>query len=124
MAVLLVRAGVRTTLLCRTVEQVNELAAGRHNERYLPGVELPRDLKIRTLGTRDDQFSRPDLVFLAVPSKGIGEALEQLRELEALAEGIPEVEGPRRPRAPVPDQGWGGQAAGCVLRLVARGLPR
>jgi glycerol-3-phosphate dehydrogenase (NAD(P)+) len=80
-AVLLVRAGVRTTLLCRTVEQVNELIAGRRNERYLPGVELPRDLKIRALGAREDQFARPDLIFLAVPSKGIGEALEQLRGL-------------------------------------------
>jgi glycerol-3-phosphate dehydrogenase (NAD(P)+) len=66
-AVLLVRAGIRTTLLARTVEQVTELAASRRNERYLPGVELPRELKVRALGAREDQFSRPDLIFLAVP---------------------------------------------------------
>ena len=80
-AVLLVRAGVRTTLLCRTAEQVYELAGERRNERYLPGVELPRELKIRTLGAREDQFARPDLVFLAVPSNGLGDALEELRGL-------------------------------------------
>jgi glycerol-3-phosphate dehydrogenase (NAD(P)+) len=60
---------------------VHELAESRRNERYLPGVELPRDLKVRALGVREDQFSRPDLVFLAVPSKGLGEALEELRAL-------------------------------------------
>jgi glycerol-3-phosphate dehydrogenase (NAD(P)+) len=80
-AVLLVRAGVRTTLLARTLDQVEELADGRRNERYLPGVELPRELQIRALGTREDQFSRPDLVFLAVPSKGVGEAIEELQKL-------------------------------------------
>ena len=80
-AVLLERAGVSTTLLCRTVEQVHELATARRNERYLPGVELPRDLKVRALGAREDQFARPDLIFLAVPSKGLGEALEELRGL-------------------------------------------
>jgi len=80
-AVLLVRAGVSTTLLCRTVEQVHELATSRSNERYLPSVPLPRELKIRAFGTREDQFARPDLVFLAVPSKGLGEALEELEHL-------------------------------------------
>jgi glycerol-3-phosphate dehydrogenase (NAD(P)+) len=78
-AVLLVRAGLRTTLLCRTVEQVVDLATDRRNDRYLPGVELPRELKVRALGARADQFERPDLVFLAVPSKRLGEALEELR---------------------------------------------
>ena len=80
-AVLLVRAGLRTTLLCRTVEQVHDMVSDRHNDRYLPGVALPRELKIRTLAARDDQFSRPDLVFLAVPSKSVGEAVEELRSL-------------------------------------------
>jgi hypothetical protein len=44
-------------------------------------VELPRDLKIRALAAREDQFSRPDLVFLAVPSKGLAEALDEMRRL-------------------------------------------
>jgi NAD-dependent glycerol-3-phosphate dehydrogenase N-terminus len=46
-ALLLVRAGVRTTLLCRTEEQARQVAEARQNERYLPGVELPQQLKVR-----------------------------------------------------------------------------
>jgi len=77
-AVLLVRAGVRTALLCRTAEQADELARTRHNERYLPGVPLPRELRIRALADAHDQLARSDLVFLAVPSKTLPEALTEL----------------------------------------------
>jgi glycerol-3-phosphate dehydrogenase (NAD(P)+) len=77
-AVLLVRAGVRTTLLCRTSEQAERLIAAGQNEHYLPGVALPERLKVRVLGGRDDQFHRADLVFLAVPSAGLGDAAEEL----------------------------------------------
>ena len=88
-ALLLVRAGVRTTLLCRTPEQAEELDDRRENERYLPGVALPRELKIRALGGREDQFHRVDLVFLAAPSKGLAEALAELdRQGVARAAGI------------------------------------
>jgi len=80
-AVLLERAGARTTLLCRTEEQTDALCRTRENEHYLAGVELPEDLKIRTLGARDDQFSRPDLVLLAVPSKGLAEAIVEIAAL-------------------------------------------
>jgi glycerol-3-phosphate dehydrogenase (NAD(P)+) len=81
-AVLLERAGLRTTLLCRTDEQAKQLAAARRNERYLPGIELPRDLRIAALGAQGDQFARADLIFLAVPSKGIGEAISELGRMD------------------------------------------
>ncbi|MEA2423018.1 MAG: glycerol-3-phosphate dehydrogenase [Thermoleophilaceae bacterium] len=77
-AVLLVRAGVRTTLLCRTREQAEELGAARENKRYLSGVELPERLKIRVLGGFEEQFRRTDLIFVAVPSAGLSAALEEL----------------------------------------------
>jgi glycerol-3-phosphate dehydrogenase (NAD(P)+) len=77
-ALLLDRAGVRTTLLCRTEEQAKLVADARVNERYLPGVPLPPGLKVRVFGNRSDQFDRPDLLFLAVPSKAFGEAVDQL----------------------------------------------
>ncbi len=80
-ALLLERAGIRTTLICRTEEQAEELERERVNERYLPGVELPKELKVRPFGGRPDQFRRPDLVFLAVPSKGLGEALAALEDM-------------------------------------------
>src|SRR2546423_5920719 len=77
-ALVLDRAGVRTTLLCRTAEQAERVTASRENERYLPGIRLPDRLKIRKLGGRDDQFHRSDLVFVAGPSTGIGAAIAEL----------------------------------------------
>lgn len=77
-ALLLERAGVRTTLLCRTEEQAVELERTRENKAYLEGVELPERLKIRTLGNREDQFLRADVVFLAVPSGGLHAAFDEL----------------------------------------------
>src|SRR2546423_3469379 len=77
-AIVLDRAGLRTTLLCRTAEQAERLAESRQNERYLAGVRLPDRLKVRALGGRDDQFHRSDLVFLAVPSSGIDAAIAEL----------------------------------------------
>ena len=47
----------------------------------LEGVRLPPALKVRVLGNRQDQFSRPDLVFIAVPSKGMGPALAEIQAL-------------------------------------------
>jgi glycerol-3-phosphate dehydrogenase (NAD(P)+) len=79
--VLLERAGIRTTLLCRTAEQARELADARENGRYLPGVELPRDLRVHPLGASQEHLARADLILLAVPSKGIGEAIAELRQL-------------------------------------------
>jgi glycerol-3-phosphate dehydrogenase (NAD(P)+) len=73
------RAGMRTTLLCRTREQAEELDRTRENKRYLPGIELPERVKVRLLGGVEDQFGRSDLIFVAVPSKGLQEALAELR---------------------------------------------
>ncbi|MGI8945251.1 MAG: NAD(P)H-dependent glycerol-3-phosphate dehydrogenase [Thermoleophilaceae bacterium] len=80
-ALLLERAGIRTTLLCRTAEQAQRLLADAENAHYLPGVALPDTLKVRTFTEREDQFDRPDLVFLAVPSRGLGEALAEIERL-------------------------------------------
>ena len=75
-ALLLERAGVRTTLLCRTPEQAERLIRSRENEKYLPGVPLPERLKIRVIGARDGQFQRSDLVFLEVPSNALDSEIE------------------------------------------------
>jgi glycerol-3-phosphate dehydrogenase (NAD(P)+) len=80
-ALLLERAGIRTTLLCRTAEQAEKLTADGENKHYLPGVPLPQTLKVRAFTARMDQFDRPDLVFLAVPSKGFGEALAEIERM-------------------------------------------
>src|SRR4051794_41925224 len=106
---------MRTTLLCRTAEQARALSESRSNERYLPDVELPERLKIRVLGGVEEQFMRSDLIFVAVPSSGLSEALAELVRQGgapgagggALAEGL----GPPGGTPPPPAVG-GGVGAG------------
>jgi glycerol-3-phosphate dehydrogenase (NAD(P)+) len=74
-AVLLARGGTRTTLQARTAEQAQRLASARVNEEYLPGVRLPRELRIEPASVG---LARADLVFLAVPSRGLDEVIAGL----------------------------------------------
>jgi glycerol-3-phosphate dehydrogenase (NAD(P)+) len=81
MALLLARAGLRTTLQARTPGQAREVEAAHENREYLPGVELPPELKVEASGAG---LERADIVFLAVPAHSLGEATAALR-----ASGIP-----------------------------------
>jgi glycerol-3-phosphate dehydrogenase (NAD(P)+) len=74
--VLLARGGLRTTLQTRTAEQAAEIDRGRENSRYLPGVELPPQLRIEPTSAG---VARADYVFLAVPSQRLGEVIDSLR---------------------------------------------
>jgi glycerol-3-phosphate dehydrogenase (NAD(P)+) len=119
-AVLLVRAGLRTALLCRTAEQAEVLAQSRHNERYLPNVELPRELRVRPLAAGRDQLARSDLVFLAVPSKALPGALAELGGLGvsqragivSLAKGLVPPDG--LPASVALEAVYGSQRVACV----------
>jgi glycerol-3-phosphate dehydrogenase (NAD(P)+) len=119
-AVLLVRAGLRTALLCRTAEQAETLAESRHNERYLPNVELPRELRVRPLAAGRDQLARSDLVFLAVPSKALPGALAELGGLGvsqragivSLAKGLVPPDG--LPASVALEAVYGSQRVACV----------
>jgi glycerol-3-phosphate dehydrogenase (NAD(P)+) len=75
LAVLLARGGLRTTLQTRTAEQATLIDREHENRRYLPGVELPSQLHI---GPASAGVARADYVFLAVPSRGLGEVIESL----------------------------------------------
>ncbi len=66
---------MRTTLQARTAEQAESLARERENRTYLPGVELPAQLRIEP---SSEGVARADYVFLAVPSRGLGEVIEAL----------------------------------------------
>jgi len=74
LAVLLARGGLRTTLQTRTAEQAALLDSERENRNYLPGVELPSQLRIEPASA----VARADYVFLAVPSNGLGEVIDRL----------------------------------------------
>jgi glycerol-3-phosphate dehydrogenase (NAD(P)+) len=75
LAVLLTRGGLRTTLQARTAEQAGSLREERENREYLPGVQLPQQLRIEPAGSG---LERADYVFLAVPSQGLGEVIQTL----------------------------------------------
>ena len=119
-AVLLVRAGLRTALLSRTAEQAETLTQSRHNERYLPNVELPRELRVRALAAGRDQLARSDLVFLAVPSKALPGALAELGGLGvsqragivSLAKGLVPPDG--LPASIALEAVYGSQRVACV----------
>src|SRR3954470_24912669 len=81
-AVMLERSGVRTTLLTRTEDQARAMESSRVNAHYLEGVDLPGSLRIRALGTEEGQFRRMDAIFLAVPSRSLGEAADSLASNE------------------------------------------
>jgi glycerol-3-phosphate dehydrogenase (NAD(P)+) len=120
-AVLLERAGVRTTLTCRTQEQAAELEKSRVNSRYLAGVELPHALKIRALGGRDDQFARgPDLLFVAIPSNRLRQPVAELERIGvsertgvvSLAKGLVPPEGSAPTMAL--ERAFGAERVACV----------
>ena len=75
LAVLLARSGLRTTLQTRTVEQADRLRRERRNDHYLTGVELPAQLRIEA---SPGEVERADCIFLAVPSRGLGEVIASL----------------------------------------------
>jgi glycerol-3-phosphate dehydrogenase (NAD(P)+) len=75
LAVLLARGGLRTTLQTRTEEQAKLIEQQRENARYLPGVELPGALRVESTAAG---LARADYVFLAVPSRAMGEVIDRL----------------------------------------------
>ncbi|SEH10336.1 NAD(P)H-dependent glycerol-3-phosphate dehydrogenase [Thermoleophilum album] len=120
-AILLVRAGLRTTLLVRSAEHAEELRRRRENRRYLPGVPLPPALRVAALaGDWGEPLARADLVFLAVPSKALPTAVEALGQrkppahagLVSLAKGLVPPDG-RQPTALLADR-FGGDRIACV----------
>ena len=75
LAVLLARGGLRTTLQTRTPEQAATIDGDRENRAYLPGVTLPGGIRIEPVSAG---AARADYVFLAVPSRTLGEAIDTL----------------------------------------------
>jgi glycerol-3-phosphate dehydrogenase (NAD(P)+) len=75
LALLLVRGGLRTTLQTRTAEQAALIDQEHENRQYLPGVELPSQLRIEPASAG---VARADYVFLAVPSSRLAGVIENL----------------------------------------------
>jgi glycerol-3-phosphate dehydrogenase (NAD(P)+) len=117
LAVLLSRAGLRTTLQTRGSEQAALLADERENKLYLPGVELPSQLRVEPVSAG---VARADYVFLAVPSRGLGQAIAALQDGElgrrtaivSVAKGLVPPDG--RPPTTVLSAIFGAQRVACV----------
>jgi glycerol-3-phosphate dehydrogenase (NAD(P)+) len=117
LAVLLSRAGLRTTLQTRSAEQATLLEKDRENKLYLPGVKLPAQLRVEPASSG---VARADYVFLAVPSRGLGVAISALRSEElgrraaivSLAKGLVPPDG--SPPTTVLSGLFGAQRVACV----------
>jgi glycerol-3-phosphate dehydrogenase (NAD(P)+) len=117
LAVLLCRAGLRTTLQTRSPEQATLLGSERENKVYLPGVELPAQLRVEPVSAG---VARADYVFLAVPSRGLGTAISALQAGElsrraaivSVAKGLVPPDG--RPPTTVLSAIFGAQRVACV----------
>jgi glycerol-3-phosphate dehydrogenase (NAD(P)+) len=116
-AVLLARGGMRTTLQTRTAEQAERLTSERENKVYLPGVELP--LQLRVEGA-DAGLKGADFVFLGVPSQGMEEVIATLHRrglgrraaIISLAKGLVPPEG-RAPTVLLRER-FGIERVGCI----------
>jgi glycerol-3-phosphate dehydrogenase (NAD(P)+) len=116
-AVLLARGGVRTTLQARTAEQAERLTADRDNALYLPGVDLPANLRIEPIGAG---LARADYVLLAVPSQALQEVIDGLpaaglprrAAIVSLAKGLVPPAG--TPPTVLLAAQFGAQRVGCV----------
>src|SRR5579871_1831826 len=76
-AIVLARGGLRTTLQAHTTQQATWLEQTRHNDAYLPGIELPAQLRIEPASAG---LARADYVFLAVPAHALAELIPSLGE--------------------------------------------
>jgi glycerol-3-phosphate dehydrogenase (NAD(P)+) len=117
LAVLLSRGGLRTALQTRTAEQAALIESERENRMYLPGVELPASLRIEPASAG---VERAEYVFLAVPSRGIGEVIESLAAagLESRAAVVSVAKGLVAPQGLAPtvvlSASFGAQRVACL----------
>jgi glycerol-3-phosphate dehydrogenase (NAD(P)+) len=78
------RAGLETTLWCRSADQAAAMASSRENALYLPGYKLPEGLAVTCDETA---FDDADMVVLATPAQSTRQMLELIKP--HLAEGVP-----------------------------------
>jgi glycerol-3-phosphate dehydrogenase (NAD(P)+) len=104
-------------LQTRRAEQATTLAEDRENRLYLPGVELPSQLRIEPV---DAGVARADYVFLAVPSRGLDVAISTLQTgdlagraaVVSVAKGLVPPDG--RPPTAVLSAIFGSRRVACV----------
>jgi 1-acyl-sn-glycerol-3-phosphate acyltransferase len=93
LAIALARAGFEVDLGCRTHEQAAALQETRLNERYLPDIELPPEVKV--MRAAELELGGHDLICLAVPARALpavlaahGEKIPRRAGLLVLSKGL------------------------------------
>ncbi|MEM9473533.1 MAG: NAD(P)H-dependent glycerol-3-phosphate dehydrogenase [Pseudomonadota bacterium] len=77
LATMCVRAGLTTTLWCRSADLAEAIAAHRENEKYLPGHKLPDGLQV-TANMSD--AADGDLLILATPAQATRQVVTALTD--------------------------------------------
>jgi len=72
----LISGNVPTVLWCRRPETADELNSQHTNERYLPRTRISE--AVRATGSLEEAVREADVVVVAVPSRGIREALAEV----------------------------------------------
>ena len=85
LAITCVRAGLETTLWCRSHEQAHALRSERENTTYLKGHPLPTDL---TISNDVECIAAASIVILAVPAQATRTVVSELAETIATGSAL------------------------------------
>ena len=86
LAAQLARNGFQVTLWGRNREDLAKIASSHINERFLPGIELPRELRFEA--DLEALAQRSDLHLVVVPSHAFGDVLAPIAQARARASGV------------------------------------
>ncbi|MBQ5708928.1 MAG: NAD(P)-binding domain-containing protein, partial [Anaerotignum sp.] len=73
LAVMLAKNDHDVMIWSRRQDAVDELLVDRKNERYLPGIEIPENIKATT--DREAAVEGAEIIILAVPSRAVAETV-------------------------------------------------
>lgn len=76
LAILLVRKGHNVCLWGHNTQHINEISKERENQKYLPGIKLPRHLEITD--NIEKCVDGSDVIVMVVPSHGLREVFRSL----------------------------------------------
>lgn len=79
LAISLAKKGTRVDLWCRNADQAKEMESSRFNQKYLPNVELPQE--VRVLSDLNEAVRGKAMVVLAVTSQSIRQVVMDIREM-------------------------------------------
>src|SRR5947207_515764 len=82
LARLLIQEGNPVVLWGHDADHLRDLQRIGRNERYLPGIELPRDLQFATDPARSIRDA--ECIVVAVPSKGFRDATQHLKKFSGI----------------------------------------